>query len=435
MRQDEALQVMTLGLRVGEVMLESSVATSDVQDAVRRVIEALGLEGCEVSVTLDVITLNHLDPSLDAPLTLVRVVRIGEPRLDRLVALEALVRKIHDGRLDVATAAREIEHFDRVDTRHPRWATLTGLLISAAAWVMFAGGGAVGAIAALLAALVNEVVLAPLNRTRIPTVFVTFLSAVVVATVPNLFAFLELPVAVLPAVVGGLYPLLPGGLLVASVTDGLSGAPLSSLAKGLEATVVASAVALGVVATLSVADHLGIESGTERPVISTVFTVLMAALAVSGLAVARSMPMRLVPATAAIAMAAWLVNRLLWEAGYNQILALFTAAVVVGLGGQLAALLHRTAAVVHTTSSVYVLVPGFTFYVAMVALARSDADAGLPVMVDAIGRAGAIAAGVALGVALGRSVPAPRPRVALWRRGNRRGVPRAQAGVPRRRSS
>src|SRR5690606_28619123 len=113
MRQDEALQVMTLGLRVGEVMLESSVATSDVQDAVRRVIEALGLEGCEVSVTLDVITLNHLDPSLDAPLTLVRVVRIGEPRLDRLVALEALVRKIHDGRLDVATAAREIEHFDR----------------------------------------------------------------------------------------------------------------------------------------------------------------------------------------------------------------------------------------------------------------------------------------------------------------------------------
>src|SRR5690606_28593775 len=307
MRQDEALQVMTLGLRVGEVMLESSVATSDVQDAVRRVIEALGLEGCEVSVTLDVITLNHLDPSLDAPLTLVRVVRIGEPRLDRLVALEALVRKIHDGRLDVATAAREIEHFDRVDTRHPRWATLTGLLISAAAWVMFAGGGAVGAIAAVLAALVNEVVLAPLNRTRIPTVFVTFLSAVVVATVPNLFAFLELPVAVLPAVVAGLYPLLPGGLLVAGVTGGRPGGPPSSLAKGLEATVVASAVALGVVATLSVADHLGIESGTERPVISTVFTVLMAALAVSGLAVARSMPMRLVPATAAIAMAAWLV--------------------------------------------------------------------------------------------------------------------------------
>ena len=114
------------------------------------------------------------------------------------------------------------------------------------------------------------------------------------------------------------------------------------------------------------------------------------------------------------------MNRVLWEAGYNQILALFTAAVLLGLGGQLVALLHRTTSVVHTSSAVYVLVPGFTFYLAMSALARADADAGLPVMVDALGRAGAIAAGVALGVALGRSVPAPRPRVALWRRASRR---------------
>ena len=84
-RRDEALQVMTLALRVGEVMLESSVATSDVEDAVRRLAESLGLGGCEVSVTLNLITLNYLHPSLDAPLTLMRVVRMGEPRLDRFL--------------------------------------------------------------------------------------------------------------------------------------------------------------------------------------------------------------------------------------------------------------------------------------------------------------------------------------------------------------
>ena len=99
MERDEALKVMTLGLRVGEVMLESSVAVSDVEEAIRRITTALGMEGCEVSVTLDVITLNYLDPSLDTPITLMRVVRIGEPRLDRLVALEDLSRRVQSGEL------------------------------------------------------------------------------------------------------------------------------------------------------------------------------------------------------------------------------------------------------------------------------------------------------------------------------------------------
>ena len=421
---------MTLGLRVGEVMLESSMAVSDVEDAVRRITTALGLEGCEVSVTLDVITLNYLHPSLEAPLTLMRVVRVGEPRLDRLVALEHLSRKIESGTLDLVTASREIEHFDEVDTRYPRLITTVGALTSVAGWVLFAGGGVMGALAGVLAAVVIDVVLGPISRTRVPSVFTTFLAAVVVVAVPHLFAAGDLAIALVPAVVGGLYPLLPGGALVASVTDGLSGAPISSLAKGLEAALVAVAVALGTTSALALAAELEIVSTADRPEVGTLLAVGTGGLAVAGLAVARSMPVRFVPTTVALAGGSWWINSLLLAHGYDRNLATFAAATTIGLGGQLLARLQRTTPIVHTTSAIYVLVPGFTFYVAMAAFSQGDSESAMPVLVDALSRAGAIAAGVALGVAIGRSVPAPRPRVALWRRGSRRrpGAVRADVG-------
>ena len=430
MHRDDALKVMTLGLRVGEVMLESSMAVSDVEDAVRRIMTALGLEGCEVSITLDVITLNYLHPSLDAPLTLMRVVRIGEPRLDRIVALEHLSRRMQAGELDLHAASQEIEHFDEVDTRYPRVVTTTGALVSVAAWVLFAGGGVMGAIAGVLAAVVIDVVLAPLGRTRVPAVFATFLSAVVVVTVPYLFAAADLAIALVPAVVGGLYPLLPGGALVASVTDGLSGAPISSLAKGLEAAIAAVAVALGTASALALASELEIVSTAQRPEVGSLLALATGGVAVAGLAVARSMPLRFVPTTAALAMAAWWLSTVLVGEDYERNLATFAAASVIGLGGQLLARLQRTTAIVHTTSAIYVLVPGFTFYVAMAAFAAGDSEAAVPVLIDALSRAAAIAAGVALGVAIGRSVPAPRPRVALWRRTSRRraGAVRADVG-------
>jgi uncharacterized membrane protein YjjP (DUF1212 family) len=430
MQRDDALKVMTLGLRVGEVMLESTMAVSDVEDAVRRVMGALGLEGCEVSITLDVITLNYLHPSLDVPMTLMRVVRIGEPRLDRIVALEHLSRRIQSGELDLHAASREIEHFDEVDTRYPRIVTTTGALVSVAAWVLFAGGGLPGALAGVLAAVVIDVVLGPLSRTRVPAVFATFLSAVAVVTVPHLFAAADVSIALAPAIVGGLFPLLPGGALVASVTDGLSGAPISSLAKGLEAAIGAVAVALGTASALALAAELEIVSTAQQPEVGTLLAVGMGGLAVGGLAMSRSMPVRFVPTTAALGMISWWLNSVLIGAGYDRNVAAFAAASVLGLGGQLLARLQHTTPIVHTTSAVYVLVPGFTFYLAMAAFAAGDSDTAMPVLIDALSRAAAIAAGVALGVAVGRSVPAPRPRVALWRRSSRRrpGAVRADVG-------
>ena len=427
MTRDHVLKVMTFALRVGEEMLESSVSTSDVERAVRRVTESFGLGRCEVSVTLNVITLSYLAPSLDTPITLVKVVDLGEPRLDRLVALDDLTRRVEREQISIDAAVEEIDELDRSGSPHPWWVTSLAGLVSVAGWIVFAGGGWIGATAGLCAAIVIQAVVPPLARTRVPAAFAGILAAALVVGFPSLFAWLGVPIALSPAIIGGLFPLLPGGALVSSVTDGLSGAPVSAIAKGLQAGISALAIALGAIAALAVAERFDAVSDVVAQPPSTVVVLVAGTIATGGLTLNRSAPLRLLPATMLVALLASAIAQFDPRPTEGIAVTTFAAAVVIGLGGQVLARVQRTTATVHTTSAVYVLVPGVAFYLSMVAFAAGATDAGVDLLVRTLGVAVAIAAGIAFGVAVGGSVPAPRPRVALWRRSS----PRTGRRVPR----
>lgn len=416
MPRDHILKVMTFALKVGEEMLESSVATSDVERAVRRVTESYGLGRCEVSVTLNVITLSYLSPDLDGPITLVKVVDLGDPRLDRLVALDDLTWRVERKELSIDAASIEIDELERSGPPHRWWVTFLAGLVSVAAWIVFAGGGWIGAVAGVCAAIVIQAVVPPLSRTRVPAAFAMALAAVLVVAFPSLFAWAGAPIVLSPAIVGGLYPLLPGGAIVSSVTDGLSGAPVSAIAKGLQAAITALAVALGAIGALALAERFEAVSDVVAPPPSTLVVLVAGSVAVGTLALNRSAPWRLIPATMLIAFAASAIAQFDPRPSDAIAVTTFAAAVVIGLGGQLLARLQHTTATVHTTSAVYVLVPGVAFYLSMVAFSAGATEAGVDLLVRTLGVAVAIAAGIASGVAVGSSVPAPRPRVALWRR-------------------
>ncbi len=420
MRHDDVLKVMTFSLGVGADMLESSVAISDVEETVRRLTSAFGLGRCEVSVTLNVVTVSYLDSTLSDPITMIKVVDLGEPRLDRLAALDTVARRVESGELDIDAAIREVDVLHREDRTQARWVTSLAGLVSVAAWVVFAGGGLIGAASAVLAGLVIEFIVGPLARSRIPGVFGTVVAAAVAVATPSAFAWADIPIALTPAIVGGLYPLLPGGALVASVTDGLSGAPVSSMAKGLQSAIAAAAIAIGAIAALTLSARLEITSDVVATPAPAALKVAAGAVAVMALAVARSMPRRFVPSVGLIAVAVGIAAES-WEGdGPTVALSTFGAAVVLGLAGQILARLHRTTATVFSTTAVYVLVPGVTFYLAMLAFAQGESALGIDLTVQALGIAAALAAGIALGLAIGRAVPAPRPPAVQWRRAARR---------------
>jgi uncharacterized membrane protein YjjP (DUF1212 family) len=414
--RDETLKIMTLAMRAGEVMLESSVSVSEVEQALRRITTSFGLAECEVSITLRTITLSYVSYDLGMPFTLMRTVESREPQLNRLVALEGLSRRIERGECALADADRELEEIRTLPNPYPLWSRFAAGLVAAAAWTLFSSGNFYSAAAAMVAAALAVPMVYLVSRSRVPEVFASFVAALLVVAVPYAAAWADIPVRVAPAVVGGLIPLLPGYALVASVVDGLSGAPLSSVAKGLQAIVVATALALGVLAAIKAAEFFEIVPVNDDHHWPAYLIASCAAAGLASLSFARGTPLPALAPTVLLGVAAWFV---LWSAPGANIgsqVATFAGATLVGLGGVIAARVQRSAATVYTSIAILVLVPGFTIYLAMFSFGQGLEDAGIDLTIEALGMALAIAAGVALGAAIGSSVPRPRPPMEMWRR-------------------
>jgi len=241
------------------------------------------------------------------------------------------------------------------------------------------------------------------RRVRLPEVFQLAAAAFAVAALPYLAAWAGLTFVVVAAVVGGLYQLLPGRLLVASVADGLAGSPLSALARGLQAVVIAVGVALGVLGALRLMDALGVAPPeAQGPGFPWWATMLAAGVAVVGLAVARQIPVATIVPVGALAMVVWIVGRGTAPEAWRQEAAAGLGALVLGFGGQVLARAQHTVPVLYTGTAVLVLVPGTILYAAMFSFASGDPSLGGEFTALAVTISVAIAAGTTLGVALGR---------------------------------
>jgi uncharacterized membrane protein YjjP (DUF1212 family) len=408
-----AMKVLAAAVAVGEAMLRSRVPTSEVERSVRRFNTAFGLSHCEVSITMNEVAVSLVDTRLGAPMTIIKVVDTSEVRLDLLVDVESLIRAAESGEADLERTTQELPRIIAATSRRPWWINSGFYLLCVASWVVFAGGGWVGALAGVLGAIVIQLVVVPLSRTRLPDVFGVAIASAIAVAAPAAAAYFDAPIALTPAIVGGLYPLLPGGAIAASVTDWLAGMPLSAMAKGLQAALSAAGLALGAVGALTLVDQLQITSPDESIQMPVFVVAAAAALAVTFLALSRSMPIRLAPGAAIVTVAAWAVARAMPETSATFPPDVFVAAIVIGAGSQLMARIQRTNASVYTTTTVFVLAPGLLTYMAMVAATSGDTDTAAPLLVQALGVSGALAAGVALGVSLTRGIPVPRPRVRL----------------------
>lgn len=160
---------------------------------------------------------------------------------------------------------------------------------------------------ALAATLATPPIASLVSRLRLGELAGTFLSAVILAAVPNLAAAAGLPIHVGPAVVAGLFIYLPGRQLVASVVDGLNGAPVSSVARGLQALITAGALAVGMLFGGTIGAGLGLTYTPAQGAVPLAVSVGGAAVGVLGLAVAWAMPRRQLGPAVALGAAGSLV--------------------------------------------------------------------------------------------------------------------------------
>lgn len=413
MTHADTLKAMRLSLQVGEMMLRSSVAVSEVEHAMRRMTRALGLADCEISITLDTIIMCGFLG--EEPQTLVRVVEMREPELDRLGAVDALSRRIAEGSVGLHEAQQQLAAIREAPSRYSAALSMAASVASASAWIVFAGGGFGGALAGMLAPVIIARATKLWQGVGLTGAFSTALAAAVVVAVPHVLLWSGVPMNIDAAVAGGLYPLLPGGALVAAVTDGILGSPISSVAKTLQAVMQALALAIGALAALSLVVALGWSGPQVNVQTPEVVRIVAAGVAIFGLTMARGVSLPTTALASGLAMLAWVVPSLTAVRTWNRTLAVFAAALVIGFGGQALAKILRTTPSMFISNAVYVLVPGMTIYSAMVAFAQDDAVLGIERVGAALRVSLAIATGIALGVTAAQSIRFPK-RADIWHR-------------------
>lgn len=409
-----ALEAMQLAQRVGSVIVANAESVADSVDGMRRVLRALGLEDCAVVVEMSTVTLSW-QPAEGEPITMVREVPVDDPHMHRLVLVQRLVTRIESGELEIAEAHAELARAAVAPDPYPSKVVILARLVSVAGWVVFSGGNWQSVLAGVAATALALPVVAAVGRVRIPDVFATLFGAITVVMLPYALVWAGWDFPVGAAAVGGLYQFLPGRMLVASVNDGLSGSPVSALARGLQAVVSAVGVAVGVLATLRLAEVIGIQiAAIQVGRWGVIITMLAAGAAVGALAVGRQVPPIAVLPVMGLGMVVWLLaNDLTVENQWARPVAVGVAALLLGFGGRVLARLQRTVSTLYTGVAVLVLVPGTILYSAMLGFALGETSLGGELTVQAVSISVAIAAGTTLGVAVGRAVPAlstSRPR-------------------------
>jgi uncharacterized membrane protein YjjB (DUF3815 family) len=218
-----------------------------------------------------------------------------------------------------------------------------------------------------------------------------------------------------PAVVGGLFLYLPGRVLVSSVIDGLSNAPLSAVARGIQAVVAAGALAVGMLVGSKIGAGLGLNYSPNVAATPIPISVLGAVVGMFGLAVIWEMPRRLLMPTLGIGAIGWLVVALTTsQPGEGKSwVAYALGAAMVGVCGALLAKIQDAPASIYTGVAILPLVPGFTLYQGVLALSQGKNALAIATLGEAAIISLAIAVGVAFGIALGRNLLAIKRRVSL----------------------
>jgi uncharacterized membrane protein YjjP (DUF1212 family) len=399
---DDVVVTLAFAADAGQQMLESSPSVSEVIGRLRAFMAAVGLPECEVDATMSSVTLSYWTPGMSAPVTVMRTVRVASPRLGRLSGTVDLLDRVEQGRVGVAAAVHELKRLKTAPGPRQRY-RLLAVLASVLGWVVYLNGfSATTVLVALVATLLTAPVIPMVERLGLPEVFGTALVAVVIAAVPNLAAANGIPLVVGPAVVGALYVYLPGVAVVSSVIDGLHNAPLSAVSRGLSAVVTAGALALGMLAGNTIGAGLGlVYSPIDANSVPLPVSVVGAVVGMAGLAIAYGTPRRALAPTLLMGSAGWIAIALLTQRGSASGWVVYAlSALVVGFIGVFAAARQRSTTSVYLGVAILPLVPGFTLYRAMLALAQGEPEA-LSILGDVAIISMSLATGVAVGVAIG----------------------------------
>ncbi len=404
---EDARRTLDFALKLGETMFRFGAGALEVETSIIVVAQAFGIRETEIDITNQSMILNYA-PDGQVPYTVQRVVRSWTQNYAGLALLHRLVSDIATGKVRRGEAMDRLAEIRHRPKPFPRWMATLAAGLFAGTFVLYIGGGPVGAGVALLSTLLVMAVVDLMGRARVPEFFSTMAGGFMATAVALILYTLHVPLAPSMVVAGGLMMLLPSARFVSAVQDAINGFPVTAAGRFVSAFLSYVAIIAGIVAAVAVAELAGVrsidlaeESSANYPLLFMAALVFMAALFD---AVVEQSEWRLLLPTALVSLCGYMVFVGAGTLGVSPRVTPAIAAVVIGALGRYMALRMGAPQLVVAVPGILFLLPGLTIFRSMYEIAMDSGAVldGLVGMFNATMVIMAIAAGVVLGDTIAR---------------------------------
>ena len=412
--------VMTIGARVGEILISNGTTSSDAKAQIHAVTSSYGLHYCHVDITMNTITINSVIGTVrKQPVNVFRVVTDMSENFSKLQEVDRLIRSIRAGATPPETAEKILDELDAAPPPYSKWVSIAGWALMGAAIAILLGGdllmSALGAVTASLITVIN----AWMGKKQLPYFYHCVVGGFV-ATVPAAVFYTlatRAGTTIVPSqvIATGIVVLLAGLTLVQSLQDGVTGSPVTASGRFFQAILFTGAIIAGVAGGIQVADMFGaglppIETQPPTPTYqSAIVRSLGGVFAAAGFALAVYAEVPAIIATAATAFfGGFTYYAFLIPFGSGRLFATAVCAVMVGLAGGLIARRYLIAPLITEVAGVTPFLPGSGVYRGMYALLNDQTVLGLNNIFLAVSTCMALSGGVVLGEWIARRIRRPQ---------------------------
>ncbi|MCC8120534.1 MAG: threonine/serine exporter family protein [Oscillospiraceae bacterium] len=240
----EHTALLHLTVELGYRLQESGAEIYRVEEAVRRVFAAYGVEQGQVFAIPNCLIVSAIDEE-GRPISRLRRIPSHGTDVTRMERVYGYCRWLCRQTPEPEPALAELEVLDREHPQWPFWAQLGGYFISTGSLGLFFGGSGLDGLAAGLCGGVAGACMLLLGRLHTNLFARTAAAAFLSALLAAVLVALGLGSHTHYIIIGGLMALVPGLMFVSFMRDIIAGDTVAGLIKLVEALLTGCAIALG----------------------------------------------------------------------------------------------------------------------------------------------------------------------------------------------
>lgn len=356
----------------GEIMIRSGAETHRVEDTLQRILSTSNFAHAESFVFTTGLIVTLSDPASET-LSITQRISGTSLNLGRVTEVNSVSRNFCDGKITLDEAMERLRAIKN-KRQYSNFLTMIGIVLASSGFSVVFGGSFLDALGAVFCGFLLSFVLLVLAPRIRKTFIVSMISSAVItigATAFSYFAGEWTGIAFHSQymIVGSMMPLVPGLALTNAIRDTLQGDYISAGSRTIEALMIATSVALGVGAGLSLSGAVGLSDALDFTFDLSVYTafafikaIVFSSVAIIGFGLYFEIPKRYLLPAGLIALISWAVYLFSDSLGLSAAWASFFAALVSDFCAYFCARTLKAPVILFLLGGILPLVPGVGIY-------------------------------------------------------------------------